>query len=231
MSRIAIIDSGINKDDAVCKLNIVQSLSIYINENNEITEKNISNCNNPHGTIVAEIITQINPSAEIIDVNILDNELRTNGHVLLYAIKKAIDLKPDIINLSLGTNSLKYILPMKRLVKKAIKSNIYIVAAYDNCDRLTFPAVLKDVIGVKRISTLNISDNKYAYRKKIFYALDNNIFVNKMNSSKINCAMQGNSMSAAYITGQLSLLIEQNNKLSVKEAVNQLKYNICNYMY
>ena len=218
MSRVAIIDSGINKEDAVCKLNIVKSLSININENNEITETCGSKCSNHHGTVIADIISQINPNVEIIDINILNDELQTNGHILLRAINRAIDLKPDIINISLGTNSIKYIAQMMKLIKSAVKNNIYIVAAHDNRDKITFPAALRDVIGVKRISTLCKSNDNliYAYEKNIYYAPDSNFYIHKLHNCKCKYIMWGNSMSAAYITGELSVVID---KLSKKTMV------------
>ena len=233
MSKIAVIDSGIKKDDAICKLNIIQSLSIHLNENNKIVETYNSKCRNSHGTVIADIITYINPLTEIIDINILDDNLQTSGAVLLNAINRAIELKPNIINLSLGTNKLKYIIPMQRLIRKAKRNNIVVVAAYDNCNKLSFPAALRGVVGVKRISSLNIQNNKYMYTYKgsTYYAPDTNSRVCNSEGMKNKYFMQGNSMSAAYISGQLSLIVDNYNELSMKEVIIKLRYNILNYSY
>lgn len=225
MSRIAIIDSGIDMKYAKNTLNVIKSLSLYIDKNNNIYERDESTCNNPHGTAIADIITQINPNVQIIDINILDANLETNGYILLRSIERAIELMPDIINLSLGTNSLKYIIQMRRLIKKAMKNNIHVVAAYDNSGKITFPAMLKGVIGVKSISNLdeNNYSSQYAYKGNIYYAPGCSIYTYSFDCSNHKNILQGNSMASAYITGKISLIIDDNLEISYKTIINKDK--------
>lgn len=227
MSTVAVIDSGINKKHAKNTLNIIKSLSLYIDKNNNISEKEDSKCNNLHGTAVADIITNINPNVQIIDINILDDNLETNGYILLKSIERAIELKPDVINLSLGTNSLKYTIQMIRLIKKATKNNIHVVAAYDNSGRITFPAIIKGVIGVKSISVLKEDNysNQYAYIGTTYYAPRCSIYAYSLDGSECEKIMYGNSMASAYITGKISLIIDENMDISYKAAINKMKLN------
>ena len=226
MSKVAVIDSGINKKYAKNTLNIIKSLSLYVDKNNNIYEKEGSKCNNPHGTAVADIITDINPNVQIIDINILDDNLETNGYILLKSIERAIELKPDVINLSLGTNSLKYTMQMIKLVKMAVKNNIHVVAAYDNSGRITFPAMINGVIGVKSITCLlkENSNNQYTYKGNKYYAPGCSIYAYSLDGSKCESIMYGNSMASAYITGKISLNIDENKDISYKAVISKMKY-------
>lgn len=225
MSKVAVIDGGINKKYAKNTLDIIKSLSLYIDKNSNISEKEGSECNNPHGTAIADIIIDINPDAQLIDINILDDNLETNGYILLKSIERAIELKPDVINLSLGTNSLKYTIQMVKLVKKAIKNNIYVVAAYDNRGKITFPAMIKGVIGVKSISNLKEANysRQYAYKGNTCYAPGCSIYAYCLDCSEYENIMYGNSMASAYITGKISLLVDENERISYKSVINKMK--------
>ncbi len=228
MSKVVVIDSGINKKFAKNNPNIIKSVSLYIDKNSNISEKEGFECNNPHGTAIADIITNINPDVQIIDINILDDNLETNGYVLLKSIEMAIELKPDVINLSLGTNSLKYAIQMVKLVRKAIKNNIHVVAAYDNKRRITFPAKIKGVIGVKSISNLRKGDffNRYAYKRNKYYAPGCSIYAYNLDGSEFENIMYGNSMASAYITGKISLIIDENAEISYSKVINKMKFNL-----
>lgn len=228
MSKVVIIDSGINKKYAKNNLNVIKSLSLYIDKNNNISEKDGFECNNPHGTAIADIITSINPDAQIIDINILDDNLETNGYILLKSIERAIEIKPDVINLSLGTNSLKYIIRMIKLIRKAVKNNIHVVAAYDNSGKITFPAMIKGVIGVKSISHFGKENfsNQYACKRNIYYAPGCSIYTYSLDGSECENIMYGNSMASAYIAGKISLIIDENTEISHNAVINIMKINL-----
>lgn len=206
MSTVAIIDSGIQQNK---NLNVIKSMKLYVNDNYEIEEDCNSICLNNHGTVIADIITLINPDVELIDINILDEKLETNGKIMIRAINIALGLNPDIINLSLGTNSIRYIFELRKLIKKASENKIIIVAAYSNSNMITFPAMMKNVVGVKRMSTLkrNVA-SKYAYlcKNNTFYAPDSAKTIYHLKCKPCNYNIRGNSISTAYISGELSLI-------------------------
>lgn len=220
MSVVAIIDSGIQNNK---KLNIVKSMTLYVNDNYEIEERPDSTCLNEHGTIIADIITLINPDVELIDINILDEKLETNGQIMIQALKKALSFKPDIINLSLGTNNIRYVFELRKLIKEAVKNEVIIVAAYSNNNKITFPAIMKNVVGVKCISTLKLRDTPksiYFYKNGIFYAPDSAKTIYHLKCKSCNYSMRGNSISAAYVSGELSLITNDKN-LTNKDTLNR----------
>jgi subtilisin family serine protease len=221
---VAIIDSGIQNNK---NLNIVKSMTLYVNDNYEIEERLDSTCLNEHGTIIADIITLINPDVELIDINILDEKLETNGQIMIQALKKALSFKPDIINLSLGTNNIRYVFELRKLIKEAVKNKIIIVAAYSNNNKITFPAMMKNVVGVKRMSTLKLQNTPksiYFYKNSIFYAPDSANIIYKLRRKSCNYNIRGNSISAAYISGELSLIV--NKKYFTQEQVLDMFINI-----
>ncbi len=221
---VAIIDSGIQNNK---NLNIVKSMTLYVNDNYEIEERLDSTCLNEHGTIIADIITLINPDVELIDINILDEKLETNGQIMIQALKKALSFKPDIINLSLGTNNIRYVFELRKLIKEAVKNKIIIVAAYSNNNKITFPAMMKNVVGVKRMSTLKLQNTPksiYFYKNSIFYAPDSANIIYKLRRKSCNYNIRGNSISAAYISGELSLIV--NKKYFTQEQVLDVFINI-----
>ncbi len=216
MSVVAIIDSGIQNNK---NLNIVKSMTLYVNDNYEIEERPDSTCLNEHGTIIADIITLINPDVELIDINILDEKLETNGQIMIQALKKALSFKPDIINLSLGTNNIRYVFELRKLIKEAVKNKIIIVAAYSNNNKITFPAMMKNVVGVKRMSTLKLQNTPksiYFYKNSIFYAPDSANIIYKLRRKSCNYNIRGNSISAAYISGELSLIVNKKYFINIK---------------
>ncbi len=216
---VAIIDSGIQNNK---NLNIVKSMTLYVNDNYEIEERLDSTCLNEHGTIIADIITLINPDVELIDINILDEKLETNGQIMIQALKKALSFKPDIINLSLGTNNIRYVFELRKLIKEAVKNKIIIVAAYSNNNKITFPAMMKNVVGVKRMSTLKSGvtlKSIYFYKNSIFYAPDSAKTIYHLKCKPCSYNMRGNSISAAYISGELSLIANDKN-LTIRDVLN-----------
>ncbi len=177
-----------------------------------------------HGTTVALIIRHICSDVEFISINILNENLTTDGRVLAYALSQIFDYEPDIIHLSLGTLKKRYIFPLRKIVNEAKRLNIPLVAAAHNLGKISFPAYFKDVIGVKA----DFFDNcmQYSYKRGFFYA--------PIGTTGIECIQQilsirdakGTSMAAAYITGQLAQILKNNNNLTPKEAKEALIKNI-----
>ena len=148
--------------------NFGQRTSIYIidtgltNTPNSLANVHNRNITNPmarkntHGSFVASIIAQkpggghsgIAPQAEIYlaDVSNEDGVIYTSS--LVKAIRDAVDLKVDIISISLGTDV--YDQHLEDVVKLAQKKNILVVAASGNCGCRTyeFPSSCDSAISV-----------------------------------------------------------------------------------
>ncbi|MBI9015472.1 MAG: S8 family serine peptidase [Clostridiales bacterium] len=153
--KIVLIDSGIDERYLNSDVSIVHSRKYLQKSNGEMVWITNNKIEHLHGTIVTNIILSECTNIEIIDFNILDNKLKSNGDMMVRALKDAIFLKPDIINLSLGTVNKKYFIKLYFLLKKAKKSNVIVVASESNIGEFTLPANLSSVIGVKTIHRKN----------------------------------------------------------------------------
>lgn len=152
-------------------------------------------------------IRHITPNVEFISMNILNEQLRSDGRLLLYAFKRAIDCNPDIIHMSLGTKKLRYAKPLKKLACEARKHEVFVVAAANNNKVRSLPARLKNVIGVLGLSNLN--PEHYCFTNKYFYACDNVNDVRRIGEIPNYKYLVGSSIAAAFITGHIARLISK----------------------
>lgn len=218
--RIAIIDSGIDDSIGDLRKNILLSFGVGVNQNGYIEEKKAFPEKNQHATAVAGIIQHFNPNVEFLNIKLLDENLSADVRVLLYALSKVFDYKPDIIHLSLGTENKKYTRYFKKIIKEAKKSQVLLVAAAGNNGEISYPAYLKGVIGVKADRILGV--NEFYFKDKFFYApagIDNIPALTELVNHPNMC---GNSMAAAYITGHISKSI-QDNDLTFLSKVKEYK--------
>jgi subtilisin family serine protease len=214
--KVVVIDSGINTQISDLKDYVVHSTGFGINNNGYITEISNIPVRHPHGTVVAMIIRHMCSDVEFISVNILDENLLTDGRILAYALSQVFDYNPDIIHMSLGTLKKRYIFPLKKIVKEARRLNIHLVAAAENSEKVSYPAHLKGVFGVK----------SYMFNDYKFYTYKDGFFYAPLGTCDIECIQKisniktakGTSMSAAYISGHLAEILKNKNNLSYKEA-------------
>lgn len=217
--KVVIIDSGIDLKMYDLYKNVKQSSSYKLDTKGNVIEDNAIMFRHPHGTAIAMIIKRLFDKVEIFNMNILDENLMSDGRILIHALKKAIEIKPDIIHLSLGTTKLKYKYALSKIIKNAEKNNIIVVSAYSNDGKNSYPAALKHVIGVK---SSEISDNYSIYfNKNIFYAPPIIIY------DELECFLKykrlcGNSIAAAYIAGYMCKIINSKQNINNKELTNHL---------
>lgn len=131
--RIALIDSGVDTSHPLIKNSIdLKNAKSFVKK-----EKYIDDTNG-HGTMVAGIISQVSPNAQITPYRVLSS---VDGESMwtLQAMIKAIHDKQDIINMSLGTYKSENIKDekltieaFKRAVKLANKKDILIVSSSGN---------------------------------------------------------------------------------------------------
>ncbi|KAA5806830.1 hypothetical protein BFT35_13100 [Thermoanaerobacterium thermosaccharolyticum] len=215
--KIALIDSGI--DINIPKLNnsVLESICININDDgiNIIKDAKI---NHIHGTIISLIIKHICNNVQFININILNNNLRSDGRVLIHALDRAISYKPDIINLSLGTNKYKYKYSLNKLINICKKNNIIVISATDNEGHKCYPAYLKNVIGV-RASKI---PNKIYYSNRFIYAPSTAMDILK--AYGLEDHYEGTSISTAYVTGQIANLLQSSENIGKDDILRYLPY-------
>lgn len=222
---VAILDSGINPNVSHLSNHIRESTGFRFDDKQTIIEDKSMTVTHEHGTMVALVIKHLCQAVTFININILNEKLRTDGRILIHALNHALHLKPDIIHLSLGTKKWRYKWGLQKIVDKALQQEIVIVAAASNDGKKAYPACLKDVIGVKMEKFTDIYS--YRYHNGFFYApLD----VSGVTGFDFFQGRQigGCSTSAAYITGHLSRIKAAENTETADDLIMQLKRQAMN---
>lgn len=221
---VAIIDSGIDTTKSDLKTYVSASTGYIVNNDGFIIEDNHIEVKNEHGTAIAMVIRAICNNVELKSINILNENLTTDNRILMYSIKKATLLEPDIIHMSLGTTGLKNSLFLRPLIQQARKKNILIVAACSNNGKRSYPAQFKKVIGVKGYNNRNLHD--YCYYKGLFYAPIHMKSIRGVECLE-NKSIVGNSIAAAYITGYLASLKFNNTMININKIKQILGVKKC----
>jgi hypothetical protein len=217
---IVVVDSGIDRTVADLDRYVVHETGYTLTEDGAIVEDRLP-VRHEHGTMVALVIRQMCQQVAITSVNILDERLRGDGRILIHALDQAIERHPKIIHLSLGTSRFRYRFALKRLVNKARKLNIAVVAADSNDSKNVYPASLRHVVGVRADSCSKTTS--YGYKKKYFYGPPDLGHVHGIENLE-HPSVRGNSVAAAYLTGHLSkILYDKAGALSFTELINALR--------
>lgn len=157
--KIAIIDTGISKNEIKDTFD-VQHFTIIDNrviENyREPLDKHGSECFNELKSILKS------NEIKILDFNILNtkNELEVDNIIL--SIKKAIEKRVDIINISLGT--INFSDELYNICQEANQNNIVIVAASSHTHTISFPADFDNVISV------SVNNNQHEEVKSVNFS-------------------------------------------------------------
>ena len=191
--KIALIDTGVDKN--IKREDILEHYVIK----NGVVKKSYRRIKENHGT---ECCTEILNHSKCKDIRIYDfNVWNSDGTIdvdnIVAGIKRAIQEKVDMINISLGvTESTK---ELSDVCKEALENNIIIVSAASHRDTISFPADYKTVISVK-------VDQK---QKEVIKLVDDNTvsismldYIIEDKGEKFD--FSSSSMAAARVTGILS---------------------------
>ena len=175
--NVLIIDSGVN-------IPTIESIN-YVPYEDSTDYLN-------HGTVIAKIITTINPQANIYSAKVVDRGGSTVNDKLAQALLYALFNNIDIINVSLGLPS--YSDTIQDIINKLAKRGVIIVAAAGNKEETMYPALYNNVISVGatddngNIEPYSAPADVYTYGT---VTIDNTTYT-------------GTSCSTAIITGILS---------------------------
>jgi len=221
--RIGIIDSGIDLE-LFKSANVKAGIKFSLDENDNVISSNDVVDNIGHGTAVASIILKKAPKAEIYPIKIFDKKLVVKTILVRESISWCISNKIDIINLSLGAESIDGKELLEKVCQEAIDKNIIIVAAAANDDKICYPAMLDKVLGVTSGKVLG--KYKYYFEPKQtiqFIARGDNQRVSWINRKKI--ILGGNSYAAPHITAIVALIIQKYVVIKYDELCNILLDN------
>lgn len=147
--RIVFIDSGINSScfhlpKLFCDFCIDKDHNM-ISRGESVPSTLFS-----HGTICAAIFHKYAPEAQIGSIAIMDEiTQRAYPNDLIAALEWCADNQIEMVNMSLGSSSLRDGGEIMRAVQKLTKTGCKVIAARSNQDFYSIPACMKEVAGVR----------------------------------------------------------------------------------
>lgn len=212
--RIAVIDTGLNRSHPDLAGNNIKSLSNFTSSASDVNDVN------GHGSHVVGLIGATASSsfgitglAPLSDLHILkgvDDDGSTSASSLNKALKAAIDLDVDIINLSLDIAPIRFNI-IEAEINRALEKGIIIIAAagenellFEN-DTCLCPANKNGIIAVGSCDESTISAAP-KFQQKINFIIPNHFFWSCFNKSKTYSAERGSSMATAFVSAIFSLV-------------------------
>lgn len=202
-------------DSSGLRIAVIDSTSYYSSEN----VINYSVCGAPqdgfatrHGSYIVSALCSLLPHAEIICINVADENNNITDTALADGILYASNLECDIINVSLGTQ--KNYQNVQYAIEKAIENECVVVAASGNESQteIDFPARYSNVISVMSRNIDNIDDvtNNVSEAKKSISAPGSIVF----NECYV---FSGSSISTVYVVAEVAFIISNRPELELAE--------------
>lgn len=219
---IAIIDTGVDTNHPDLVGQIQQSKDF-------VAQKSLNSFGDNHGTAIAGVIAAkpnndqgivgIAPDSSVISLKacwgIKEGSLEAvcNSFTLALAINTAIEMKINILNLSLTG---PYDSLLARLIEKAIQQGIIIIASQaDKIDeRSGFPAQQPGVIAVRSINNM-IEQSLYGNSILALSAPGEDILTTLPNGTYD--FVSGNSLATAHVSGFSALLVQLKRNIDNQE--------------
>ncbi len=212
--NVAIVDSGISLFHPQ-----MANISLY-NKYNVIDGTDDIMDNIGHGTAITSIIMSIADNVSISAIKIYQQELQTELQVLLSALEYILEkVDCNILHLSLGIGY--YSRELYDLCNAIYRRGTIIVAAFDNNGSVSYPAAFDCVIGVEASSDCSRSSDFLFFDDDIVDVYAKGGIHRVAWTMPQYTIQQGNSMSAAYVTGVLCKNFEYN--LDKSKALHILK--------
>lgn len=199
--RVAVVDTGFNTA-------YMNNIKFCNNITYDITGEGITDVNG-HGTNIAGLIAKNNEKIDycLIIIKFMHKSSLLNTGYYFKALETVLELKPDIVNLSLGGPGFYRF--EEQAIKKLLNSNIHVVAAAGNesmnlnikCN--FYPACLD-----RRINVIGNKSPSSNYGRTVDEIIDGN------NQTALGIKLSGTSQSTAIFTQRLirKLHDQQKNK-------------------
>jgi major intracellular serine protease len=217
--KVAILDTGVDYNHPDLRNAIVKEI--------DITPDRDPMDHFGHGTHVAGIIgargkmTGVAPECEIYSIKVLNDEGTGNDEWLYQGILAAIDLKVNIINMSLGSKV--YNPRVESAIKKAYDQGIILVASAGNdgyvgngIDTMGYPAKFDEVISV---GAVDYDGNRASFssvgKELDICTIGTNITSTYPNNQYVK--LSGTSMACPFITGISALIYSSHNILHLSK--------------
>jgi len=214
--EIALLDTGINALHPYLKDNIVKSYEVvYLDKTYQVVpSEDMNNDFSGHGTACASVIKKECSDVELYSFKVFDNKGRCNLQVLETALYYIKSMSINLINLSLAIIDKVDITDLEKLCNDITFDRKIIISSLGNKQKRSYPAVLKECIGVQG-SILNTVDSIWFNKhKKIQCVVDNTPFLHCNIAGNYSLFGKCNSYSSAKLTGIVASIISEKSQLS-----------------
>lgn len=207
-ARVAIIDSGVERDHPAIGGQLVASVVVEAGEQEDQSiivpdEDQVDLFG--HGTACAGIIHSIAPRSEIYSVRVLGKDLKGKAVRFAEGLRWAIDEGMDVVNLSLSTSRREYYGMFHRLADQAYFAGVTLVSAVNNRRVASYPSLYSSVISVAATRAKDPYEYLYNPSPPVeFGAPGIDLRVAWLN--KGSCVTTGNSFAAPHISGLVALM-------------------------
>lgn len=232
--KVMVIDTGyIDHPDLHGAMIIAQSRS-FLSYEPQIDDSNghSAHCCGIIGARNNDIgMVGVAPECNIITAKVLGSDGTGGFDAIRAALKYAIQVKPDVISMSLGSQS--YDAEMHDLIQQLYKMNIPIIAAAGNdgkrkwgdrfIDTINYPAKYPEVICVAAFDKYGhpADFNSYGSDNIDFSAPGVDIYSTWINRQYVS--ISGTSMATPFVAGLVALLLAKHRKQEAETGQNDCK--------
>lgn len=214
--KVAIIDSGYENET-------YDGVYMSLANENFVFDKNVTD-QLGHGTIVTNIIKDNTKNIDFFIVKLFNDEEEISEELLNSALEYLEkNIKPDIINMSIGLTFCDDIKTLFSNCQKLKDSGSILVAAFDNNGAMSYPAAFDNVIGVDSdISCISIKEHYYLENSSInIKTMGSMMRLKGRKGRMIN--VQGSSFATPYITVKIIRYMQEEGRRSFESILNMLK--------
>ena len=147
--RVAIVDSGVERDHPAVGGRLVESVAVErVGDDWQVVPTRPNDVVG-HGTACAGIIHALAPEADIVSIRVLGPDNRGNGGAFAAGLWWAItEAGASVANLSLSSRSDAYFGPLHELADEAYFRNVLLVSAANNVSVASYPSLFAAVVSV-----------------------------------------------------------------------------------
>lgn len=221
MVKIAVIDTGIDLKNAHFFKTCQSGIGFQMVDNKIIIS---DDCQDEvgHGTAITDIIVNACNDVQIVPVKVIGINYYTEEDVLIEALKYVLDnIECQIVNMSLGLNVCSRCDELQGIVDRLKERGTIVISAFNNDGSMSYPAMLKNVIGV---------DSTYEANSVNYYEFIENSEVNIRGVggnqrvlwlSGQHKVVRGSSFATAHITAIVAKLL--NNNATASDICDKLR--------
>lgn len=233
---IAFLDTGLHDDLIDSFGDRIVSPYNFIEESYNITDINghgtemicVSSCDFEKNGIYG-----LAYNAKIMPIVVMDETGRTSGEYIYEGIIYAVDNGANIINLSLGSRLENEL--VKEAIEYAYENNVIVVSSVGDYqeEKVIYPAKYDSVIAVQSQSKLGVKYKDSSWGEEVDVLIPGEFIetlgINFENNNIEVKYESGSSISTAYLSSVIALMIEKNQDYTVDEIVEYIRnYNVQN---